>query len=148
MRDGKSTHRRIEKTSPIYYDTETRETWQPLPSQLFKLDKTKLTLLNRFGRLRRLASFSILQFNEPQSPHNLKHTHKTTNNTINLPGLESLEREDDAVSQQLKEADPKPKCWKISPFRSKYKQQDQSSQSLSQAFFFVEVSSAYYLNGN
>ena len=32
----------------IYYDAETRNTWQPVLTQLFDLDKARLVVINRY----------------------------------------------------------------------------------------------------
>ena len=40
----------------IYYDAETRDTWQPVLTQLFDLDKARLIVINRYDFLYRLAS--------------------------------------------------------------------------------------------
>ena len=32
----------------IYYDAETRDTWQPVLTQLFDLDKARLIVINRY----------------------------------------------------------------------------------------------------
>ncbi len=52
----------------IYYDAETRETWQPLLSQLFELDKARLILINRYDYLYRTASLNFQQASEAQKP--------------------------------------------------------------------------------
>jgi hypothetical protein len=40
----------------IYYDAETRDTWQPVLTQLFDLEKACLILVNRYDYLFRTAS--------------------------------------------------------------------------------------------
>ena len=35
----------------IYYDAETRNTWQPVLTQLFDLDKARLVVINRYDFL-------------------------------------------------------------------------------------------------
>ena len=40
----------------IYYDAETRDTWQPVLTQLFDLDKALLMVINRYDYLYQLAS--------------------------------------------------------------------------------------------
>jgi hypothetical protein len=35
----------------IYYDAETRDTWQPVLTQLFDLEKARLILVNRYDYL-------------------------------------------------------------------------------------------------
>jgi hypothetical protein len=52
----------------IYYDAETRETWQPVLTQLFELDKSRLILVNRYDYLYRLASRHFQTAGDTQKP--------------------------------------------------------------------------------
>ena len=51
--------RKTERT--LYYDASTRETWQPLYTQLFELDKARLIVINRYNYIYREASFNYRQ---------------------------------------------------------------------------------------
>ena len=51
----------------IYYDAETRETWQPVLTQLFDLDKARLILVNRYDYLYRTAAFIFRPQTKPRS---------------------------------------------------------------------------------
>lgn len=86
----------------VYYDAETRGTWQPLLSQLFQLDKARLMLLNRYEYLYRKASFNLDQCNDPQKPTYLKLMLDITNNTVSLLGLESLRETTDREKRMSK----------------------------------------------
>jgi hypothetical protein len=52
----------------IHYDAETRDSWQPVLTQLFELDKARLILVNRYEYLYRMASFQFQTAGEPQKP--------------------------------------------------------------------------------
>jgi len=81
-------YRKTERT--IYYDAETRGTWQPLYTQLFELDKARLLVINRLEHLYRKASFNFQRGSDRQKPAYLKLMLDITNNLINLLGLQSL----------------------------------------------------------
>jgi len=49
----------------IYYDAETRGTWQPVLTQLFDLDKARLIVINRYDYLYRQASLHFQTASEP-----------------------------------------------------------------------------------
>ena len=50
----------------IYYDAETRNTWQPVLTQFFDLDKTRLVVINRYDFLYRQASIHFQTASEAQ----------------------------------------------------------------------------------
>jgi hypothetical protein len=52
----------------IYYDAETRNTWQPVLTQLFDLDKARLIVMNRYDFLYRQASLHFQTATESQKP--------------------------------------------------------------------------------
>lgn len=97
-------YRKTERS--IYYDAETRDTWQPLYTQLFELDKARLIVINRLEHLYRKASFNFQRGSDRQKPVYLKLMLDITNNLIDLLGLQSLretkeqkEREDRAFEE-------------------------------------------------
>lgn len=74
----------------IYYDAETRETWQPVLTQLFDLDKARLIVINRYDFLYRLASLHFQTANEAQKPVFLSKMVDITDRLVTLLGLETL----------------------------------------------------------
>lgn len=56
----------------IYYDAETRKTWQPLFTQLFDLDKARLVVVNRYETIYRKAAFMVLQGDNSEKATGLK----------------------------------------------------------------------------
>ena len=52
----------------IYYDAETRDSWQPVLTQLFELDKARLILVNRYDYLYRMASLHFQTSGDAQKP--------------------------------------------------------------------------------
>lgn len=99
-------HHKRERT--IYYDAETRETWQPLYTQLFELDKARLMVINRYEHIYRKASFNFKQGSDAQKPVYLKLMLDVTNNLISLLGLQSLKDSQDEADrmEQLKKELP------------------------------------------
>jgi len=75
----------------IYYDAETRKTWQPLFTQLFDLDKARLVVANRYERIYREAAFMLVQGNAEAKPAALKVMLDTTRSVVSLLGLESAQ---------------------------------------------------------
>ena len=71
----------------IYYDAETRDTWQPVLTQLFDLDKARLILVNRYEYLYRMASFHFQTAGEPQKPAYLSKMVDITDRLVTLLGL-------------------------------------------------------------
>lgn len=88
----------------IYYDAETRGTWQPLFTQLFDLDKARLIVMNRYETIYREASFLFKQGEPRHKPQALKIMLDATKNTVDLLGLVNLtelkEREERATEDQ------------------------------------------------
>jgi len=56
----------------IYYDLETRDTWQPLFNQVFDQEKVRLVVLNRYEYVYREAAFQYDRGIESQKPQYLK----------------------------------------------------------------------------
>ena len=79
----------------IYYDAETRNTWQPVLTQLFELDKARLILVNRYDYLYRMASFHFQTAGEAQKPAYLSKMVDITDRIVTLLGLETLKEKQD-----------------------------------------------------
>jgi hypothetical protein len=79
----------------IYYDAETRKTWQPLFTQLFDLDKARLIVVNRYERIYREAAFMLIQGNVEAKPAALKVMLDATRSMVSLLGLESAQASQD-----------------------------------------------------
>jgi hypothetical protein len=80
----------------IYYDAETRDTWQPVLTQLFDLDKARLIVINRYDFLYRLASLHFQTANEAQKPVYLSKMVDITDRLVALLGLETLREKQEA----------------------------------------------------
>ena len=80
----------------IYYDAETRDSWQPVLTQLFELDKARLILVNRYEYLYRMASFQFQTAGEPQKPMYLSKMVDITDRLVTLLGLETLKEKQDS----------------------------------------------------
>jgi hypothetical protein len=74
----------------IYYDAETRDTWQPVLTQLFDLDKARLVVINRYDFLYRQASLHFQTASEAQKPVYLSRMVDITDRLVALLGLETL----------------------------------------------------------
>lgn len=74
----------------IYYDAETRETWQPVLCQLFDLDKARLILVNRYDWLYRTASLNFQSATEAQKPIYLSKMVEITDRIVTLLGVETV----------------------------------------------------------
>ena len=74
----------------IYYDAETRDTWQPVLTQLFDLDKARLIVINRYDFLYRQASLHFQTASETQKPVYLSKMVEITDRLVALLGLETL----------------------------------------------------------
>jgi hypothetical protein len=79
----------------IYYDAETRNTWQPVLTQLFDLDKARLVVMNRYDFLYRQASLHFQTANESQKPVYLSKMVEITDRLVELLGLETLKEKQD-----------------------------------------------------
>lgn len=79
-------YRKTERT--LYYDAETRDTWQPLYTQLFDLDKARLIVLNRYDWIYREAAKEALMGKDKTQA--LKIMLDTTKSLVSLLGLESI----------------------------------------------------------
>lgn len=80
----------------IYYDAETRNTWQPVLTQLFDLDKARLIVVNRYDFLYRQASLHFQTASETQKPIYLSRMVDITDRLVSLLGLETLKEKVDA----------------------------------------------------
>ena len=74
----------------LYYDAETRDTWQPVLTQLFDLDKARLMVINRYDFLYRQASLHFQTASEAQKPVYLSKMVDITDRLVALLGLETL----------------------------------------------------------
>ncbi len=85
----------------IYYDAETRDTWQPVLTQLFDLDKARLILINRYDFLYRQASLHFQTANEAQKPIYLSKMVDITDRMVSVLGLETLKEKQDAQKRAV-----------------------------------------------
>lgn len=85
----------------IYYDAETRGTWQPLFNQLFDLDKARLIVMNRYETIYRKASFMFKQGDSRHQPQALKLMLDATKNTVDLLGLVSFTEEEKLKEREV-----------------------------------------------
>jgi hypothetical protein len=79
----------------IYYDAETRETWQPVLTQLLELDKARLILINRYDYLYRTASLHFQTASEAQKPTYLSKMVDITDRLLSLLGVETVKEHQD-----------------------------------------------------
>jgi hypothetical protein len=79
----------------LYYDAETRGTWQPVLTQLFDLDKARLIVINRYDFLYRQASLHFQTASEAQKPVYLSKMVEITDRLVALLGLETLKEKQD-----------------------------------------------------
>ena len=85
----------------IYYDAETRDTWQPVLTQLFDLDKARLILINRYDFLYRQASLHFQTASEAQKPVYLSKMVDITDRMVSVLGLETLKEKQDAQKRAV-----------------------------------------------
>jgi hypothetical protein len=74
----------------IYYDAENRDTWQPVLTQLFNLDKARLVIINRYDYLYRQASLHFQTASETQKPLYLSRMIAITTRLVSLLGIETV----------------------------------------------------------
>ena len=86
----------------IYYDAETRNSWQPVLTQLFDLDKARLIVVNRYDFLYRQASLHFQTASEAQKPVYLSKMLDITDRLVDLLGLETLREKQDAEKRAVK----------------------------------------------
>ena len=79
----------------IYYDAETRDTWQPVLTQVFNLDKARLMVINRYDYFYRMASLHFQTASEAQKPVYLSKMVDITERLLALLGLETLKEKQD-----------------------------------------------------
>ena len=106
VKELSAKHKKTERT--LYYDASTRETWQPLYTQLFELDKARLVVINRYNYIYREASFNYRQGDSTQKPTYLKLMLDVTKNLIELLGIQSIKASQDEAErmEQLKKELP------------------------------------------
>ena len=85
----------------IYYDAETRDTWQPVLTQIFDLDKARLILINRYDFLYRQASLHFQTASEAQKPVYLSKMVDITDRMVSVLGLETLKEKQDAQKRAV-----------------------------------------------
>jgi hypothetical protein len=86
----------------IYYDAETRDTWQPVLTQLFDLDTARLMLINRYDYLYRTASLHFQTASEAQKPVYLSKMVDITERLLALLGLETLKEKQEKEKRAVK----------------------------------------------
>ena len=84
----------------IYYDAETRGTWQPVLTQLFDLDKARLVVINRYDFLYRQASLHFQTASEAQKPIYLSRMVDITDRLVALLGLETLKEKQETEKKR------------------------------------------------
>jgi hypothetical protein len=89
----------------IYYDAETRDTWQPVLTQLFDLDKARLVVINRYDFLYRQASLHFQTATEAQKPVYLSRMVDVTDRLVALLGLETLREKQEAEKRLVLNGD-------------------------------------------
>ncbi len=85
----------------LYYDAETRDTWQPVLTQIFDLDKVRLILINRYDFLYRQASLHFQTASEAQKPIYLSKMVDITDHMVSILGLETLKEKQDAQRRAI-----------------------------------------------
>lgn len=85
----------------IYYDAETRDTWQPVLTQLFDLDKARLMVINRYDFLYRQASLHFQTASDAQKPVYLSKMVEVTDRLVALLGLETLKEKQDGEKRKV-----------------------------------------------
>jgi hypothetical protein len=78
----------------ICYDAETRDTWQPILTQLFELDKARLILVNRYEYLYR-DKLSVPNSRRPPEARLPIKMVDITDRLVTLLGLETLKEKQD-----------------------------------------------------
>lgn len=84
----------------IYYDAETRNSWQPVLTQLFDLDKARLMVINRYDFLYRQASLHFQTASDAQKPLYLSRMVDITDRLVALLGLEPLREKQEAEKRE------------------------------------------------
>lgn len=77
----------------IYYDAETRGTWQPVLTQLFELNKAQLIVINRYETIYREAAFIVKLSDKRNKPSALRIMLDTTKALTDLLGISSVAQE-------------------------------------------------------
>ena len=86
----------------LYYDAETRDTWQPVLTQLFNLDKARLMVINRYDYLYRMASLHFQTASEAQKPVYLSKMVDITERLLALLGFETLKEKQEKEKRTVK----------------------------------------------
>jgi GTPase SAR1 family protein len=103
----------------IYYDAETRNTWQPVLTQLFDLDKARLVVMNRYDFLYRQTSLHFQTACESQKPVYFSKMVEVTDRLVALLGLETLKEKQEAekraveVENELAKSEPLPQSLSV-----------------------------------
>jgi len=92
----------------VYYDAETRDTWQPTFTQLYNLDKARLIIINRYEHLYREASLHFQTASEAQKPLYLTRMIDITNKLVTLLGIETVKEKQTKEKYQLDMLNDKP----------------------------------------
>jgi len=93
----------------IYYDAENRDTWQPVLTQIYNLDKARLIIINRYEHLYRQASLHFQTASDPQKPVYLTKMLDITNRLVTLLGLETVKEKQTNEKHQLETLNEQPK---------------------------------------
>jgi hypothetical protein len=86
----------------LYYDAETRDTWQPVLTKLFDLDKARLMVINRYDYLYRMGSLHFQTASEAQKPLYLSKMVDITERLLALLGLETLKEKQEKSKRAVK----------------------------------------------
>ena len=85
----------------IYYDAETRDTWQPVLTQLFDLDKARLILVNRYEYPLPSGKPSVSNSKRTPKTNLLSKMVDITDRLVALLGLETLREKQEAEKRAL-----------------------------------------------
>ena len=86
----------------LYYDAETRDTWQPVLTQVFDLDKARLMVINRYDYLYRMASLHFQTASEAQKPVYLSKMVDITERLLALLGFDTLKEKQEKEKRAVK----------------------------------------------
>jgi len=89
----------------IYYDAETRGTWQPLFTQLFNLDTARLVVVNRYETIYRKAAFMFTAGKPGENVSALKVMLDVTKQLSDLIGLKPPEAVNPVTEEDLERAE-------------------------------------------
>ena len=89
-----------------YYEAEIRDSWQPVLTQLFEMNKARVILVNCYEYLYRMANFQFQSASDTQKPAYLSKMVDTTDRLVTLLGLETL-REKQGMEKRVAEIESK-----------------------------------------